>query len=73
MNPLTSLVCFTCTCEEEMLMWKSFPTHTTGENTFNVSDLYMAEKELSWKQFVDTCTDSGTINCWEDIWLYCAG
>jgi hypothetical protein len=35
--------------EEQMLLWKRIPTHTTGEGVFNLSDLYIAEKGLSWK------------------------
>jgi hypothetical protein len=43
--------------EEEILMCKPLPTLTTGEDTFNLTDLCMAEKGLSWKQSVDICTD----------------
>jgi hypothetical protein len=31
------------------------PTRPTGEDTFNLTDLYEAEK--CWKQCVDICTD----------------
>jgi hypothetical protein len=42
--------------EEEMIMCKPLPTHTTGEDIFNLMDLYMSEKGLCWKHCVDICT-----------------
>jgi hypothetical protein len=38
-------------------MYKPLATHTTGNDIFNLTDLYMAEKFLSWKQCIDICTD----------------
>jgi hypothetical protein len=36
--------------EDKMLMCKPLPTHSRGEeDIFNPTDLYMAEKVLSWK------------------------
>jgi hypothetical protein len=37
-------------------MCKPLPTLTTGEDIFNLTDLYMAEKGLSWKQYNNICT-----------------
>jgi hypothetical protein len=42
---------------EAVLTCKHLPTHTTGEDMFNLIDLYMALKGLIWKQHVDICTD----------------
>jgi hypothetical protein len=33
------------------------PTHTTGEDIFNLINLYMADKGRSWKHCVDISTD----------------
>jgi hypothetical protein len=38
-------------------MCKPLPAHFTGNDIFNLIDLYMAEKGLSWKQCVCVCTD----------------
>jgi hypothetical protein len=56
--------------EEKMFMCIHLPSHKTGEYIFNLTDLYMAEKGLSWKQCVDISTD-GEINGWENVWFYC--
>jgi hypothetical protein len=39
-----------------MLICKPLPTHTAGEDVCNLNDMYMAEKDLSWKHFVDIFT-----------------
>jgi hypothetical protein len=44
--------------EEEMPICKRLPTHTTGEDIFNLTDLYISGKDLRWNQCVDICTDS---------------
>jgi hypothetical protein len=40
-----------------MFVCKPLPTHTTEEDIFNLTDLYMAEKCCSWNQCVDICID----------------
>jgi hypothetical protein len=35
--------------EEQIRMCKPLLTHTTGEDIFNITDLYMDEKGPTWK------------------------
>jgi hypothetical protein len=44
--------------EEQIHTGKPLLTHTTWEDILNLTDLYIAENSLSWKQHVDTCTDA---------------
>jgi hypothetical protein len=39
-------------------MCKPLPTHAKGEDISNLTDMYTAKKNFSWKQCDHVCTDS---------------
>ena len=46
--------------EEELLFCKSLLSSTSGEDIFNLINEYLDEKNLSWTNCVDLCTDGAT-------------
>jgi hypothetical protein len=44
--------------EEQIFTGKPLLTHTTREDILNLTDMYIAENSVSWKQCVDICIDT---------------
>ncbi|XP_077969306.1 zinc finger BED domain-containing protein 5-like [Styela clava] len=43
--------------QEDLLMCKTLPTYTTGEEIFRALDSFMSENEITWEKFMGVCTD----------------
>ncbi|XP_077972733.1 zinc finger BED domain-containing protein 5-like [Styela clava] len=43
--------------QEDLLMCKTLPTYTTGEEIFRTLDSFMSENEITWGKCMDVCTD----------------
>ena len=43
--------------EDKLLLCKPLKTQTTGEDIFNLVDLYLKKEGPSWEECIDTCND----------------
>ena len=51
--------------EDELLFCKPLKTRTTGEDIFNLVDLYLKEEGPSWEECIDICTDGVKLMTWQ--------